>query len=57
MLMGYLIEVARARGVRHTYAAEADGCTGFDALAEGMVFRSRPDPEDRSVTVFERTLA
>jgi GNAT superfamily N-acetyltransferase len=57
VLMRRLIEVARARGVRRMYAADAARCDGAHLLAERLGFHSRPDPEDPLVTTFELTLS
>ena len=52
-LMRRLIEVARARGVKRMYSADAARCKGAHTLAERLGFCARPDPEDPIVTTFE----
>lgn len=57
LLMQRLIGIARARGIRRMYAADAARCVGTHLLAERLGFHSRPDPEDPAVTTFELTLS
>jgi GNAT superfamily N-acetyltransferase len=56
-LMRHLIDVARERGIRRMYAADAARCAGAHRLAERLGFHRRPDPEDPLVTTFELRLA
>ena len=56
LLMQHLIDSARARGIRHMYAADAARCAGTHSLAERLGFHPRPDPEDPAVTTFELEL-
>ena len=56
LLMWHLIDVARARGIRHMYAVDPVRCAGAHRLAERLGFHCRPDPEDPVVTTFELTL-
>lgn len=56
LLMRQLIEIARRRGIRFMYAADAARCAGVHTLAERLGFRARLDPEDPAVTTFELEL-
>lgn len=56
LLMGHLIDVARARGIRRMYAIDAARCAGGHQLAERLGFHPRPDPEDPVVNTFELVL-
>ncbi len=54
-LMRHLIEVARARGLRRMRAYAPPPAAG-NALADGLGFERRPDPEDPATVVYELAL-
>lgn len=55
-LMRHLIQVARRRGIKRMYSADAARCEGAHLLAERLGFHRRPDPEDPLVSTFELVL-
>jgi GNAT superfamily N-acetyltransferase len=56
ILMQHLIGMARLRGIRRMYAADAVRSAGTHALARYLGFHSRPDPEDPASVTFELEL-
>lgn len=56
LLMGHLIEIARANGVQRMYAADAVGGEKTHQLAARLGFRRRPDPEDPAAVTYELVL-
>jgi len=51
MLLGHLIDYARARGVRRLYSMDSMGNTRMRKLAREVGFSERPDPDDPSQVI------
>lgn len=56
LLMGHLIDAARANGKRRMYAAGAVACEKSHRLASRLGFRRVPDPEDPAAVIYELEL-
>jgi GNAT superfamily N-acetyltransferase len=56
LLMKYLIDVARARGVHRMYSVDSAQNARMTELANDLGFRTRSDPDDSSQVIHELSL-
>jgi GNAT superfamily N-acetyltransferase len=56
LLMRYLVEEARVRGIRHMYAVDPIACEKTHQLALRLGFRRRPDPDDPAAMIYDLDL-
>lgn len=56
ILMGHLIDVARARGIETMYSMDSAENTRMHDLAKALGFHTRPDPDDATQVIHQLAL-